>query len=68
MQMNSYERTRGCDKRALPTSDRVATFGTPGREAMLQQIHGIWWPQLSREIVPLARDCGDCEKERRNEY
>ena len=40
--------------------------GHPGRDATLQAVADIWWPQIHREIVLLAQTCNQCQPSGKN--
>ena len=39
---------------------RAFHFGHAGRDAMLREASGVWWPRIHREIVEKARNCNEC--------
>ena len=41
---------------------RSLHWGHPGRDAMLQAIADIWWPQIHRDIVLLAQTLSKCQQ------
>ena len=45
---------------------RSLHWGHPGRDAMLQAVADIWWPQIHREIVLLAQTCNQCQQSGKN--
>ena len=45
---------------------RSLHLGHPGRDAMLQAVADIWWPQIHCEIVLLAQTCNQCQQPGKN--
>ena len=35
--------------------------GHPGRDTMLAAVEEVWWPQIHRQIVALAKSCSHCQ-------
>ena len=40
--------------------------GHNGRDAMLGSVDEVWWPQINRQIVAVARTCTNCQKAGKN--
>ena len=45
---------------------RSLHWGHPGRDAMLQAVADIWWPQIHCEIVLLAQTFNQCQQSSKN--
>ena len=41
---------------------RAIHFGHAGRDSMLREAAGVWWPHIHREIVEKAEKCSECSK------
>ena len=40
--------------------------GHPGRDAMLESVDEVWWPQIHRQIVASAKTCKSCQNAGKN--
>ena len=38
----------------------------PGRDVMIQSVADIWWPQIHRDLVLLAKSCTQCQNAGKN--
>ena len=59
------------EKLVIPEELRVPIFrklhwGHPGRDVMIQAVADIWWPQIHRDVVILAKSCTQCQNAGKN--
>ena len=53
-------------KTLRPIIMRSLHYGHPGRDSMLATLSNVWWPQLHREVVAIARSCPLCREPGKN--
>ena len=41
---------------------KAINFGLTGRDSMLREASGVWWPRIHHKIVEKAKNCADCHK------